>query len=108
MKEKNMSKTQRRSTRRSMFNSTWIADKLPYIFFLIMLAMIYIANAHWTEKKVRKINALKKEIRELNAHYMSLKSAVIYEATYSKLREQVAGAQLSNDGNFPERIGAQP
>ena len=104
MKEKKTEK----SSKKLGFNSSWIADKLPYIFFLIMLAMMYIANAHWTEKKVRKINALKSELRELNANYMSLKSDVIYEATYTQLREQVARNQLSNDGEFPEKIGTKP
>jgi len=97
-----------KSAKKIVINSSWVADKLPYVFFLIMLAMIYIANAHWTEKKVRKINSLKKELRELNANYMSLKSDVIYEATYTQLREQVAGNQLSNDGDFPEKISAKP
>lgn len=104
MKEKKSEKV----TRKIGFNSAWIADKLPYIFFLIMLTMFYIANAHWTEKKVRKINSLKSELRELNAKYMSLKSDVIYEATYTQLRVQVASSQLSNDGEFPEKIAAKP
>ncbi len=86
----------------------WVAQNLPYVFFLIFLAMVYIANAHWTEKKVRKINSLKKEIRELNASYMSVKSDVIYQATYSELQEQVADLKLSNEGSFPVKIKSKP
>ena len=87
--------------------SNWITLNLPYLFFLIFLAMIYIANAHWTEKKVRRINQLNKEVRELNANYMSIKSDVIYHATYTKLKEQVADLKLSNDGDLPEKLNIE-
>ncbi len=66
--------------------------------------MIYIANAHYTEKKVRKIDALRAEIKELNWNYMSVKSDVIYQQTYSELSEDVSAIRLSNKGAFPKRI----
>ena len=52
---------------RPLLGQEWIQSNLMYIFFLIFLAMVYIANAHWTEKKVRKIDRLQRDIRELNA-----------------------------------------
>ena len=88
----------------TLFDSKWIAKNLPYVFFLIFLAMIYIANAHYTEKKIRRIDTLKDEIKELNWNYVSVKSDVIYQGTYSKLSSKVKQMQLSNDGHFPRKI----
>ncbi len=88
----------------ALFDSKWIAKNLPYVFFLIFLAMLYIANAHYTKKKIRQIALLKDEIKELNWNYMSVKSDVIYQSTYTKLRSQVEQWHLSNDGQFPKKI----
>ena len=87
------------------FNSANAEENLPYIFFLMLLAMIYIGNAHWTEKKVRKIDSLKTEIRELTWMYMSVKSDAIYRATYSSLNEKVQKKQFSNKNDFPKKLG---
>ena len=81
-----------------------MGKNLPYVFFLIFLAMVYIGNAHYTEKKVRKIEILKTEIKELTWIYMSAKSDAIYQSTYSELSEQVKNTQLSNAGSFPKII----
>jgi hypothetical protein len=90
------------------YTSEKIGDNLPYVFFLILLAMVYIGNAHYTEKKVRKIDALKNEIKELTWTYMSVKSDAIYQSTYSNLSEQVNPNQLSNEGSFPKKISSKP
>ena len=86
------------------FEIDWMGRNLPYVFFLIFLAMIYIANAHYTEKKIRKIDKLRSEIKELNWNYMAIKSDVIYQETYSELSENVSDMQLSNNGAFPKKI----
>ena len=90
------------------YSSEKIGSNLPYVFFLILLAMVYIGNAHYTEKKVRKINALKNEIKELTWSYMSVKSDAIYQATYSNLAGQVERNQLSNEGSFPKKLSVTP
>lgn len=90
------------------YSSEKISSNLPYVFFLIFLAMVYIGNAHYTEKKVREIEALKNEIKELTWTYMSVKSDAIYQATYSNLAGQVETSQLSNEGSFPKKLSSRP
>jgi hypothetical protein len=105
MKEDHINVNQESKRKESLlFDSMWVAKNLPYIYFLIFLAMIYIGNAHYTEKKIRKIEQLKKENKEINWQYMSLKSDVIYQGTYTKLKETVKYRQLSNEGSWPKRI----
>jgi hypothetical protein len=91
-----------------MWTSQNMGKNLPYVFFLIFLAMVYIGNAHYTEKKVRKIEMLKTEIKELTWIYMSAKSDALYQSTYSELSEQVKSNQLSNSGSFPKKLSPSP
>ncbi len=103
-----INKKSRKSTGFMSYSSEKIGSNLPYIFFLIFLAMVYIGNAHYTEKKVRKIEMLKNEIKELTWTYMSVKSDAIYQSTYSSLAEQVNKSQLSNEGSFPKKLSVKP
>jgi hypothetical protein len=84
--------------------SGWTTRNLLYIYFLIFLAMIYIANTHYTEKKILKIDQLKKEIQELNWTHITHKSDVLYNATYTQLGDKVKSLQLSSEGDFPEKL----
>ncbi len=79
-------------------------NQVHYVFFLIFLTMVYIGNAHLVEKKVREIDRLKREIRELNWRYMSAESDAIYEGTYSRLSRQLEGAELSSGGALPVKL----
>jgi hypothetical protein len=84
--------------------SGWTTRNLLYIYFLIFLAMIYIANTHYTEKKVLEIDQLRKELQELNWTHITHKSDVLYNATYTQLENKVKSLQLSSEGDFPVKL----
>ena len=104
MSDKSKKGKKARSKDSSGLDSRWVAKNLPYVFFLILLAMVYIANAHYTQKKIRKIDQLKSEIKELNWSYMTVKSELIYQGTYTQLSDDVRLNKLSNEGNFPQKL----
>jgi len=81
-----------------------VARNMPYFFFLLFLTMLYIGNAQHVEKKVREIDEMRGELKELNWIYMSLKSDVIYEGTYSRIVNKVDQYQLSNQGAIPQKL----
>lgn len=93
--------TQRSQVNRSQY---YLARQLPYLFFLLFLVMLYIGNAHRVERKVRDIDRVQKELKELNWIYMTLKSDVIDEGTYSRINKSVNQYQLSNRGPAPRKI----
>lgn len=99
-------KKKKKSTTILGVGSRVMGKNLPYVFFLIFLAMLYIGNAHYTEKKVRKIEHLKTTIKELTWTYMSAKSEAIYQSTYTQLGQQVEANHLSNEGSFPKKLSA--
>ncbi len=93
--------------RKISHTSDWVSRNLPYVFFLIFLAMTYIANAHLVDKKIRKIDKMRDQIKELNWRYMSVKSDLIYQGTYSEISSEVEKYGLSNEGDFPKIINAK-
>lgn len=71
-------------------SSEWVLKNLPFVLFLVFLAVCYIANAHYSEKKVRAIQDLQGEVRELRWEYMSLKSSLMYSTKQSEVVKAVA------------------
>ena len=62
-----------------------------FIVFLIVLAMIMIANIHWYEKKIFEILALNKEVKELRSEFVDRRSELMklkMESTISKKMEE--------------------
>lgn len=79
-----------------------IAQNLKFILFLGFVAAIYIANSHSSEKKIRNIQELQKELKEVRWTYLSLKSEVMMESQYSEVVRKVAPIGLSPEGFQPK------
>jgi len=47
---------------------------LPFIFFLTLMMIIYIANSYYAEKTILKTEKVRKQIKELELEYISVKS----------------------------------
>ena len=62
-------------------------DMLPFLIFLCVLVMIYIANSHMAMKNIRSIDKLNKEVKVLNWEYKSFKADLMFK---SKLTEVAA------------------
>ncbi len=65
----------------------------PFLLFIAFLAFIYIANNYYAENKVRDINHLHKELKELRYEYITSKSELMDLGKQSR----IAG-RLSNKG----------
>lgn len=55
-----------------------ITTYLPFAFFLTMLALGYIANAYYAERKVNKINHTNKKVKDLHSKYVSVKADLMF------------------------------
>ena len=67
---------------------------LPFIYFIGLLTLIYIANVHKAERKVRTIEQLKEDVSEKGAEFQSLKSEVNYMGIQSTTEERVQSSGL--------------
>lgn len=88
----------------SYWSSDLILKQLPMILFLGFLALIYIANAHLSERNVRQIQVLTKDIQELRWQYMSIKADIMYNTKHSEIEDQVKAMGLRTLNGKPQRI----
>ena len=72
----------------------FILKNLAFLTFLGFLAVIYIANSHYAEGNVRKIQVLQKELKELRWFYMSLQSENMVSSMQSEVVDDVADKNL--------------
>ncbi|RKR85463.1 hypothetical protein BDD43_5734 [Mucilaginibacter gracilis] len=71
------------------FVSTESATRaLPFILFIAFLGMVYIANRHLSEKSMRQIDKLSKEVKELNWDYKSTKAELAYKSTLTEVAKR--------------------
>jgi hypothetical protein len=79
--------------------SDWIFGNLPFVFFLFFLGLIYIANANFADKQVRKIQTLEKEIKDLKWRYNAAKAELMFDTKQSEVERIVTpfGLRASNE-----------
>lgn len=85
-------------------SASLILKNLPFVLFISFLILIYIANAHLSEKKVRQIQALQKEIQELRWNYMSIQSELMYTTRREEVARAVAPQGLKSTTGTPKKI----
>lgn len=62
---------------------------LPYLIFLCFIGMVYIANSHMAVKKIRDIDGLSKEVKELSYEYKSLKADLMFKSKMTEVAKKV-------------------
>ncbi len=76
---------------------------MPYVAFFTVLAIAYIANAHYAERMVRKTDKMAKEIKELRAEYISIKSDLMYRSKQSQIACRLESAGLKELRTPPKK-----
>ena len=78
----------------------WVFANFRFVLFLGFLAIVYIANAHFSEKNVRRIQELQGEIKELKWEYISIKSETMYKSLQSQIEKNTnpRGVKLQTEG----------
>ena len=64
-------------------------DMLPFLLFLSVLCMLYIANSHMAVKNIRSIDKLNKEVKELSWEYKSLKADLMFKSKLTEVAKKV-------------------
>ena len=83
-----------------------VASNVFFVFFLVFLGVIHIANTHMAERMVRGINSKEKKIRELRWEYISIKSDLMYNSKQSELAEQLKEDNIFELTQPPYKIEA--
>lgn len=77
---------------------------MPFLIFLAMLAMVYIANRHFAEKTIRGIDKLSKEVKELSWDFKTLKADLMLKSTQTEVAKQVDTLGLKEQVEPPKKI----
>jgi hypothetical protein len=77
---------------------------IPYIVWTTTLILLYIANAHYTEKTIRSIDKLKFEVEELRTEFTTIQSSYMVESKQSKVAERVKHLGLVESKNPPIKL----
>ncbi len=85
----------------------WLGNHTAYVLFLFVLSFVAIMNSHVAEKKIRKIAHLKKEVKELNWKYLTLKAEWMSEASLSSLEDRLGENAIGKEGSKPVIIKYQ-
>jgi hypothetical protein len=88
-----------KSAIKSILNYEWIVLNISFFLFLAVLAILYIANGHLTDKTIRKINTTKKEIKQLQFEYKTLKADLMLKSESINIEKAMApyGLQVSKE-----------
>ncbi len=79
-------------------------EMMPFVIFLAMLGMVYIANMHFAEKNIRNIDKLNKEVKELSWDFKTLKADLMLKSTQTEVAKQVDTLGLREPVEPPKKI----
>lgn len=82
----------------------WVYVNLPFVCYLAFLAVIYIFNAHSSERSLRKMDAMKQEVKDYRWQYMNLKQELMYGSTQSQLTDNLKELELQPLATSPKKL----
>ncbi len=65
-----------------------VVSSLPFVFYLTLLGILYIANGYNAEKLVRELDQVNDDLKELRSEYITIKSDLNYESKQSQVAEK--------------------
>ena len=83
-----------------------VIDQIPFILFLVFLAIVYIANRYQAEKMVRELSSLKTEVKDLRAEQITTASELMNLSRPSNVEKliQQRGLDLEQPKEPPHKI----
>ena len=95
---------QRKMSLNSLFEEGIPLNYLQKILFLTVIAIFYIANNHWAERMIRKIDKMQVEVEEIRADYTSLKSEYMFASKQTEVARKVKKLGLKESHIPPNKI----
>ena len=90
-----------------IFNADAASGALPFVLFLALLGMIYIANMNLAEKNIRDIDKIGKEVKELSWDYKTTKAELAFKSTLSEVAKRADTLGLKESIEPPHKLNAE-
>jgi hypothetical protein len=84
-----------------------IVKFIPFIFFLSFLGLIYIANGYWADNKIRQLNKLTNELKELRTENVTVQSELESSTNENYIAEKAKKIGLVESRIPPKKIVVQ-
>jgi hypothetical protein len=93
--------------KKGIINSETATRALPFVLFLFLLGMIYIANRHLAEKNMRDIDKISKEVKELSWDYKTAKADLAFKSTLTQVVKRVDTLGIKEALQPPQKITSE-
>jgi hypothetical protein len=80
---------------------------LPYFMYVAFFGILYIANTHYAERNIRKINKLKSEVDEFRLDYTTLKSEYMLAGKRTEVAKRALRMGITESNKPAYKIGAK-
>ncbi len=80
---------------------------MPYIFFLMVFALLYIGNSYHADKIIRSIDKTSKDIKELRSEYIASKTELMQKRKQSAVAAAVSVYGIKESTVPPRKIVLQ-
>jgi len=80
---------------------------LPQILFIVLLLVLYIANRHNAERKIRAIAKLEVEVEDLRSDYTTLKASYMFASKQSEVAKRAKKLGLNENNDSPILIATK-
>jgi UTP-glucose-1-phosphate uridylyltransferase len=90
----------------NLLQAKWMVHYVPFVLFLGLLAVMYIANGHYTDTTIRQMAASRNELKQLQYEYKTLQAELMYRSKESELVRAVEPLGLKRLEEPPVRIVA--
>ena len=81
-----------------------IVQNIPFVLFMTLMAILYIANGYYAEKTVKQLYKTTNEIKELRSEYISNKSDLELIKQQSHVAYTIKALELKESLTPPNKI----
>jgi hypothetical protein len=85
-----------------------VTRQLPFLIFIVVLALVYISNSYSSEKLALTIERVKKENEVLRYEHISMKSQLMDYSRQSEVAKKLKGTGLKESTTPPHKIFYKP
>lgn len=86
------------------FSVAYLSQNIPFLFFLAVLAVAYISNTHFAERKQRELDKVRQDIKQYRWYYVSAKSELMFKSKQSEVLKLVEPLGLKELIEPPQKI----
>ena len=87
-----------------IFNRNQIVHSMPFILFVTVLIIGYIANSYYAERIIRDIDKTKNDLKENRAQYISTLSRLMYQSNQSEVARSLKLYEVNESTEPPVKI----